>query len=90
MALNIKNRDVERLASEVARLAGETKTEAIRQALFDRRRRLWERQDPGKRVADLRGWLESEVWPVVRPEHLGRPLTQEEEDDILGYGPDGV
>ena len=33
MALNLKNDEVERLATEVARLTGESKTEAIRQAL---------------------------------------------------------
>ena len=38
MALNIKNADVERLATEVARLTGESKTEAIRRALEERRR----------------------------------------------------
>ena len=40
MALNIKNADVERLAEELARLTGESKTEAIRKALDERRRRL--------------------------------------------------
>ena len=40
MALNIKNAEVERLAAEVARLTGESKTEAIRRALDERRRRL--------------------------------------------------
>ena len=40
MALNIKNREVERLASEVATLAGESKTEAVRRALEERRGRL--------------------------------------------------
>ena len=30
MALNLKNAEVERLAAEVARLTGESKTEAIR------------------------------------------------------------
>ena len=35
MALNIKNSAVEELAEEVARLAGETKTEAIRRALAE-------------------------------------------------------
>ena len=33
MALNIKNPEVERLAEEASRLAGETKTESIRKAL---------------------------------------------------------
>jgi antitoxin VapB len=36
MALNIKNPQVEQLAAEVARLAHETKTEAIRRALEER------------------------------------------------------
>ena len=40
MPLNIKNSEVERLAAEVARLTGESKTEAIRRALDERRRRL--------------------------------------------------
>ena len=40
VGLNIKNREVERLADEVARIAGETKTESIRRALEERRARL--------------------------------------------------
>ncbi len=40
MGLNIKNAEVEQLASEVADLAHETKTEAIRRALLERRVRL--------------------------------------------------
>lgn len=36
MGLNIKNPEVERLATEVAAALGVTKTEAIRQALEDR------------------------------------------------------
>ena len=43
MALNIKNPEVVQLTTEVARLAGETKTEAIRQALIERRARLQSR-----------------------------------------------
>ena len=35
MALNLKNAAVERLAAEVARLTGESKTEAIRRALAE-------------------------------------------------------
>ena len=44
MALNLKNDEVELLAAEVAHLTGESKTEAIRQALLERRRRLSQRQ----------------------------------------------
>ena len=40
MALNIKNPEVERLAAEASRLAGESKTESIRKALEERVARL--------------------------------------------------
>lgn len=37
MPLNIKNAEVEALVAEVARLTGETKTEAVPRALLERR-----------------------------------------------------
>jgi hypothetical protein len=37
VALNIKDRETERLAAEVAALAGETKTRAVKVALQERR-----------------------------------------------------
>ena len=40
MALNLKNAQVERLATEVARLTGESKTEAIRRRARGTPRRL--------------------------------------------------
>src|SRR5215208_644444 len=46
VALNIKNAEVERLAEEVARLTGESKTEAVRRALSERKQRLAHRVDP--------------------------------------------
>ena len=89
MALNIKNVEVERLAAEVARLTGESKTEAIRRALDERKRRL-----KGSTVADRRTrvikFLERKVWPTIPKNQLGLRLTREEEDAILGYGPAGV
>jgi ribonuclease VapC len=89
MALNIKNVEVERLAGEVARLANETKTEAIRRALLERRARM--RARAGKPVGrrSLRDYLEQSVWPVIPRRQLGRVLSREEEDQILGYGPHG-
>lgn len=90
MALNIKNADVERLATEVAGLAGESKTEAIRQALVERRERLAVRGRGRSRYADAMEWLENDVWPQIPSDQLGRRLTAEEEADILGYGPEGV
>lgn len=89
MALNIKNSTVERLAVEVAQLTGETKTEAIRKALEDRKRRLVA-APAGDRKAAVLAFLKKRVWTGVPKEERGRVLTRAEEDAILGYGPDGV
>ena len=91
MALNIKNDEVERLAAEVARMTGESKTEAIRRALAERRQRLAYRVSPGDREAHALRFLEREVSPPRIPaDQLGRRLSRSEEDEILGYGPEGV
>jgi antitoxin VapB len=90
VALNIKNDEVERLATEVARMTGESKTEAIRRALAERRERLAYRISPGGREAHARQFLEREVWPRIPEDQLGRRLSRSEEDEILGYGPEGV
>lgn len=90
MALNIKNAEVERLAAETARLAGETKTEAIRRALQERAKRLRLRVVKRDREAEMRRYLQREVWPKVPRRLLGRRLTRRQEDAILGYGRDGV
>ena len=90
MALNIKNAEVERLAEEVAKLAGETKTAAVQRALSERRERLVLRVADTDRTARVRRFLERDVWPRIPANQLGRTLTREEEDAILGYGPEGV
>jgi antitoxin VapB len=89
MALNIKNGEVERLASEVARLTGESKTEAIRRALEERRRRLKGTSVEQRRARVLR-FLEGKVWPTLPAGERGRRITRVEEDEILGYGPGGL
>ena len=90
MALNIKNPEVERLADEVASLTGETKTEAVRQALAERRARLRMRVTDDSRRARLRRFLEREVWSVVPPDQVGCPPDRAERERILGYGEEGV
>ena len=89
MGLNIKNSEVERLAAEVATLAHETETEAIRKALVERRTRL--RAGAGRPAVrrSLRAYMEKNVWPKIPQAQLGRTLTREQEDQILGYGPEG-
>lgn len=90
VALNLKNAEVERLVAEVADLAGETKTEAVRRSLEERLARLVERRAPVDRAVAVRRFLELEVWPSVPESARGRRLTRAEEDEILGYGPEGV
>ena len=90
MALNIKNHEVEQLAAEVARLAGESKTEAVRQALLERRHRLTHRLGPLRPPDRALRFLEREVWPLVPEAERGRRLTRAEEDAILGYGAEGA
>jgi len=90
MALNIKNAAVERLVIDVARLAGESKTEAVRRALEERKARLAYRVVDGDRASRLRRFLETEVWPAIPVTERGRQLSREEEERILGYGQEGV
>ena len=90
MPLNIKNTEVERLIAEIADLTGETKTEAVRRALEERRARLIFRVAGVQRGSRLRRFLEQEVWPVAPREQMGRELSRAEEEAILGYGDDGI
>lgn len=90
MSMNIKNSAVERLVDEVTRLTGESKTEAVRKALEERRARLNYRLAEDSRKARLRRFLEQELWPSVPVDQLGRKLERDEEEAILGYGPEGV
>ena len=73
MALKNKNAGVERRAREVAALTGKSKTRAVRVALESDRR------------ANLRRFLEQRVWPTVPKDLLGKEISREEEDAILGY-----
>ncbi len=90
MALNIKNQDVERLLAEVIEITGETKTEAVRKALAERRQRLALRHGVRQDNRRLRAFLEDEVWPQMPSAQKGRRLSKEEEEQILGYGEHGV
>ena len=90
MALNIKNPEVERLAAEVAGLARETKTEAIRQALLDRKLRLVVRGRGTSKHERLAQTLRDRIWPQLPRKLRGRGIPKSERERILGYGPEGV
>ena len=89
MALNIKNPDVERLAAEVAELASETKTEAVRRALEERKQRL---ELAGAQLTHegMLDFLEQEIWSKVPAKLRGKRITKRERERILGYGPEGA
>lgn len=89
MALNIKDPVAEKLAAEVAALAGESKTRAIRVALEERRARL----AFGSPRRDRREVIDTflrEFWATLPKGVLGRRITKRERERILGYGPHGV
>ena len=90
MAVNIKNERVERLLDEVAALTGETKTEAIRRSLEERRDRLARSAAELSPAERLRRVLEREIWPAIPAAARGTRLSKAEEEQILGYGPNGA
>jgi antitoxin VapB len=82
MALNIRNQEAERLAAALAKLTGETKTEAVTQALRDRLARL-RRGRTKRRLAD-------ELDEIAR--HCARLPVRDPRtaDEILGYDEHGL
>ena len=82
MALNIRNPETEALAETLARLTGETKTQAVTKALRDRLERV-RRRLSGRRLADELDEiaLHSASLPV---------LDDRDADEILGYDESGL
>ena len=89
MALTLKNPHVESLATEVAKLTGESKTEAVRKALLERRDRLRLLQG-GTTNRDLERFFEAHVWPAIPAKVKGRKVSKAEVEGYLGFGPGGV
>jgi antitoxin VapB len=90
VALNIKDPETERLAAEVARMAGESKTRAVRTALAERRERLSLRGRKQDRRAELLRLLQEQIWPAIPWSLLGKGTSRRERERILGYGKGGV
>ncbi len=90
MGLNIKDPETERLAAEVAKMTGDTKTGAIRSALADRKERLSYRVGRRDKRNELLRVLEEEIWSAVPRSVLGKRISKKEQERILGYGPEGV
>jgi antitoxin VapB len=81
MALNIRNTQAETLAAEVARLTGETKTEAVIRALKARLKSLQAKRRPS---------LADELDEIAK--HCASLPVQDPRsaDEILGYGDEGL
>ncbi len=90
MALNIKDREAEKLAAEIAAMTGESKTRAVKVALQERRQRLALRVVHRDRGRELRRFLEEEIWPQIPRGVLGKTVSRRERERILGYGREGV
>lgn len=82
MALNIRNPEAEKLAETLAKLTGETKTEAVTQALRDRLARL-RRERTRRRLADELDEI------ALRCSRLP-VLDSRTPDEILGYDEHGL
>ncbi len=82
MALNIRNPETEKLAETLAKLTGETKTQAVTKALRDRLERV-RRRLSGRRLADELDEiaLHSASLPI---------LDARDADEILGYDESGL
>ncbi len=82
MALNIRNPEAEKLAAALARLTGETKTDAVTKALRDRLARV-RRERAGRPLADELDDLAAQCarLPLLDPRS---------EDEILGYDHTGA
>ncbi|CAN5719235.1 type II toxin-antitoxin system VapB family antitoxin [soil metagenome] len=81
MALNIRNKEAERLAEELARRTGENKTDAVIKALRDRLARV--RRQRTRRLADQ---LDEIALSCARLPVRDRRHP----DQILGYDDDGL
>lgn len=82
MPLSIKNAATEQLARQVAEEAGESLTEAIQKSLEER----WERLRRRRRGHILEGQVED----LLRRVDALPTLDARPEDEILGYGEDGI
>ncbi len=82
MALNVRNPEAERIATQLAELTGETKTEAVIRSLRDRLARV-RRERAGRSLAD-------ELDEIAR--HCARLPVRDRRppDEILGYDEQGL
>jgi antitoxin VapB len=82
MPLNIRNKQAEQLAAALAKLTGETKTEAVTQALRERLERT--------RRARTKRRLRDEIQEIAIHCAALPVLDGRDADDIIGYDQHGI
>jgi antitoxin VapB len=82
MPLNVRNPEVDRAVEELARLTGESKTDAVLNAVRDRLARM-RRERRGRRLAD-------ELDEIALRCAALPTLDTRTNDEILGYADDGL
>jgi hypothetical protein len=91
MALNFRDRETRKLATEIAALTGESEEQVVHQSLRERRDRIEApAQSSGRRprtMEEMLHFMETEIWPLI-PNRGGPPMTKAERAKLLGYGPD--
>ena len=86
MALSIKNREVEHLARELARISGKPITEAVRDSL----KRELERAKVVAQARPKEDDFVERVMAIARRCAALPVLDNRSADEILGYGDDGL
>jgi len=83
------------MATEIAKRIGTSEEEAVRQALEEKqqRLRLRHRSDRGRSWRTYEEWeemMERKIWSKIPDQLLDQPpMTKEEKEELLGYGPEG-
>lgn len=83
------------MATEIAKRIGTSEEEAVRQALEEKQQRLQlrRRHEGGRKWRTYEEWeqmMEATIWSKIPDELLDQPpMTKEEKEELLGYGPEG-
>ena len=78
------------LVKEIGAITGEPKDIVILRALEERLRRFTAPTSATERARRILTILETSLWQNTPPSKLGGSIPREREDEILGYGPEGV
>ena len=78
------------LIKDLTELTGEPEEIAVLRALEERLRRLTAPTSPTERANRILAILDSSLWQNTPASRLGTSTTREQQDQVLGYGPEGV